>query len=101
MGIREVKFVRPERYEREAIPKAVRVTINLPREAIGRTVTPAYWVLPVYTGAGPCGTYARRACAGLAWSIRHLVEPLAAYYAAYVPPLRFGAKSTPRGRRFG
>jgi hypothetical protein len=82
--------------------------------------------LPAASGAGPCGTLAR--CSWVqrlvdpnlfvsqrfvtadpypivpsptpfAWSLEHLVAPLVAYYARYVPPLRFGAKPGPRGRR--
>lgn len=57
--------------------------------------------LPMHRSAGPCGTSVRgtSTAGALAWSIQHLIDPLAAYYATYEPPLRFGAKSTPRGRR--
>ena len=44
-------------------------------------------------GLGCCGAKV------MSWSIWHLVEPLRAYYAAYVPPMRFGAKPGPKDRR--
>lgn len=133
-GIKEARIVQPERDGKEAIPKPVREVVELPASSIGRTVRGGTWVLPLHTGAGPCGTFARapwrqriidpnkvfgvatrvsyvqhsadaepvkvqRSLTPLAWSVQHLLEPLAAYYAAYVPPRRFGAKDTPRGRR--
>lgn len=57
--------------------------------------------LPAHRGAGPCGTDARRECRPgvLKWSRVYLLAPLAAYYSSYVPPMRFGAKPGPRGRR--
>lgn len=133
-GIKEARIVQPEREGKEAIPEPVRMVFDLPASSISRTVRTGTWVLPLHTGAGPCGTLARapwrqrmidpnrvfgtatlvsyiqqshdaepmrvqRSLTPLAWSIQHLVEPLAAYYAAYEPPRRFGAKDTPRGRR--
>lgn len=77
-----------------------RVARQLPRDTWQRLVH--YRVmLPEIRGAGPCGTDARRECKPgvLRWSVRNLVEPLRAYYAAYTPPMRFGAKPGPRGRR--
>lgn len=37
----------------------------------------------------------------LAWSCERLLWPLREYYATYRPPLRFGAKTGPRGRKLG
>jgi hypothetical protein len=83
-----------------ALTKEERVISELP---------PASWErllhfrvsLPQARGAGPCGTLVKAAGvrSSLAWSIAFLVEPLAAYYATYEPPMRFGAKPGPRGRR--
>lgn len=75
---------------------------DLPRESIARTVGRRIHTLPEHRGAGPCGTLARCASGrsyGTWWSVRNLITPLAAYYASYEPPLRFGAKPGPRGRR--
>lgn len=80
--------------------KQERVIIDLPAEAWARLVHFQESVPPLCAGAGPCGTLAR--CpfrTRMLWSVEHLIEPLAAYYAAYVPPMRFGAKPGPRGRR--
>ena len=82
--------------------------------------------LPETTGAGPCGTYARaewrprmidpnkllggtllnpdelppmRSLSPMQWSVMFLIEPLQRYYETYQPPLRFGAKPGPRGRK--
>lgn len=75
-------------------------------EAIARTVPSRPVNLPTNRGAGPCGTQTTGCRPGrhlaswpLKWSMLHLVEPLAHYYATYVPPVRLGAKGTPRGRR--
>jgi len=82
--------------------KVERQISDLPTRSIAQVVgfRPMIF-LPTHTGAGPCGTHARRAGTPgvMAWSLTHLVEPLAAYYATYQPPLRFGAKPGPRGRR--
>ncbi len=72
----------------------------------------AHVELPLHEGAGPCGTLARMRIpdplvvrhrwygrSPLTWSVRNLVEPLRAFYATFVPPLRFGAKPGPRGRK--
>lgn len=79
-----------------------RVCVQLPQHAIERTVGRRIHHLPETKGAGPCGTHGRAASGrsyAIWWSVRYLVHPIAAYYAAYVPPLRFGAKPGPRGRR--
>lgn len=83
------------------LTKEVRTITELPPDTWERLVHFRV-ALPLNTGAGPCGT----SVAGhagiasvLAWSIEHLVDPLAAYYATYVPPLQFGPKQGPRGRR--
>lgn len=107
MRITEVKYietpVNDDHEERRGpvITQTRRVCTDLPAHAIAGTVGCRPMIfLPLHTGAGPCGTLARRSCGrALAWSIAHLVEPLAAYYATYVPPMRFGAKPGPRGRR--
>lgn len=94
--------------------KEERVICELPAEAWARLVQGAR-VLPVHTGAGPCGSDTNHAegrtffrgvpvlfggqASPFGWSIAHLIDPLAAYYSTYVPPLRFGAKPGPRGRK--
>lgn len=108
-GIREVHYVEEVVHEaRRAVTGRIpgvarerRVIVDLPADAIARVIGRRLHWLASNTGAGPCGTYARRAPSGspMRWSIAHLVEPLVHYYATYEPPLRFGAKSTPRGRR--
>lgn len=108
VGIREVSHVE-ERVDGErcgsvgrfADVKTVRCrVVMIPSQAWQRLMHYRA-TLPTATGAGPCGTLARRPCASaLAWSILNLVEPLAAYYAAYVPARRLGTKDNPvRGRR--
>lgn len=117
-GIKEARIVQPEREGKDAIPEPVRMIFDLPPSAISGTVRGGSWVLPLHTGAGPCGTSIKGApCSSLihrfaivpgvarrgsplAWSLVHLWPKLVAYYAAYEPPRRFGAKDTPRGRRF-
>lgn len=109
------------------LTKQQRVITELAPRAIAQTVgTRALTFLPTNTGAGPCGTRARGLCqrrmvdpnkfrgqrwvcgdryqpvmspSPLRWSIEHLVEPLAAWYATYEEPMHFGAKSGPRGRK--
>lgn len=78
-----------------------RVCVELPADAVARVVHGrAMRFLPEHKGAGPCGTWTRAACgARMLWSIEHLLAPLAEYYASYEPPIRLGAKGTPRGRR--
>lgn len=124
MGIREAHYVEvpvdEERHGPIAHRRERRIT-ELPSSAIAGTVQRGHWLLPLYTGAGPCGTLARdrghpgpgvRAVrmyrhadgtmlqgGSLSWSFRRLVVPLQAYYAAYVRPLKFGPKTGPRGRR--
>lgn len=103
-GIREVKRVDvPIEDAQQHGPRVLRrelTVIDLPHEAWKRLLH--FRVsLPLHRSAGPCGTSLRGACAAgtLRWSIQHLVDPLALYYAAYEPPMRFGAKPGPRGRR--
>ncbi len=109
MNIREVKHVtvaadgeQPGLRRGPVMTKVERVIVDLPVRSIAQVVgfRPMIF-LPTHTGAGPCGTLARRAGRPgvLAWSLTHLVAPLAAYYATYEPPMRFGAKPGPRGRR--
>jgi hypothetical protein len=108
------------------VTKVQRVIMDLPARAIAETMRPRPMTLPEHTGAGPCGTFARcnweprlvdpnlfmgqrfvgedvlpiiEAPTPLAWSIRHLVEPLQHHYATHVEPMHFGAKTGPRGRR--
>lgn len=107
IGIREVRQVTVEA-QPEAVglrrgpvlTKQERVISELPPESWARLVHFRV-ALPLTSGAGVCGTSLRGPKVGtaLAWSIKHLVPPLRAYYAAYVPPMRFGAKPGPRGRR--
>lgn len=88
------------------VTRVERVITELPARSVADIVGRQRAVeLPEHTGAGPCGTLARRdeeerpARCALTWSIEHLVAPLQAYYATYEPPMRFGAKPGPRGRR--
>lgn len=104
IGIREVKIV-----EVEIEDSSTHGPRMLRRQLTVIDLQPEAWVrllhfrvaLPQHRGAGPCGTSVRGVCTAgaLRWSIEHLLDPLAAYYAAYVPPMRFGAKPGPRGRR--
>lgn len=110
-GIREVRYDSVATNERHGptMERQMRVVVDLPDRAITETLRCRSMVpLPVHRGAGPCGTYARMRLYPLPkhssqlpldWSIQHLVAPLQAYYAAYRPPMRFGAKPGPRGRR--
>lgn len=96
-GIKEARMHQPERDGRNAIPKPYRVVVDLPSTCLGGTIRRGpYIFLPVHTGAGPCGTRARRAAPPslMAWSIRHLVEPLQHYYATRPPETKpkLGAK---------
>lgn len=91
-GLRQGPVVREQR----------RVCVDLPAESFQRTVSREVRTLPVARGAGPCGTLARvRSGRSYAtwWSVRNLLRPVAAYYSTYEPPLRFGAKPGPRGRK--
>lgn len=92
-GIREVRhvtvaadggFVHMQRGP--VMTREVREVVELPPEAWARLLN--YRVaLPTQQAIGRrCGT------AGvLAWSVKHLLDPLAAYYATYEPPLRWGS----------
>lgn len=96
------------------VMKLERVISELRPEAWARLVR-APVALPLHTGAGPCGSDTTHAegrtifrgvpvlfggqASPFGWSIANLIDPLAAYYATYEPPLRFGAKPGPRGRR--
>lgn len=125
-GIKEIRHVTVaasggERWTTSAGPvltKIERRVIELLPRAIVETVKRRPMIfLPEHTGAGPCGTRAREAhvdgrvrykgvpiafdgtLSPLAWSMEHLLAPLAAWYATYEPPLHFGAKGGPRGRK--
>lgn len=98
VGIREVRFVEVRVSDsREHGPRLLapkREVVNLPHEAWGRLMHFRV-ALPVYQRA-------ERRCEGagvLAWSMKHLLDPLAAYYATYEPPMRWGNASAPRGGR--
>lgn len=92
-GIREVRMIQPETERegdgrqsmgRQSIPKPQRLVVTLPVGCVVGTIRQGPTVvLPVHTGAGPCGTHARRerALGVIAWSIVHLIEPLQAWYA--------------------
>lgn len=84
------------------VMQSKRVCVDLPPSNWLRTVVARVVDLPMHTGAGPCGT-SRGAASGRSyvmwWSVHHLVAPIRAYYATYEPPMRFGAKPGPRGRR--
>jgi hypothetical protein len=108
-GIREVRHVTVAVDDEQVglrrgpvVTKVERVITELPASAIARIICARRVVLPAYTGAGPCGTLARRTSGrswAAWWSFHRLVEPIRAYYATYEPPMRFGAKPGPRGRR--
>jgi hypothetical protein len=105
VGIREVRHIDVEiETEHDHGPRATepkRVMTDLPPESWLRLLNFRV-ALPQNTGAGPCGTLARGASGGSWgswWSFHHLVAPVRAYYATYEPPMRFGAKPGPRGRR--
>lgn len=111
-GIREVKYVQVPIDEDRHGPiahRSQRTVIDLPSYALGGTIQRGPLVLlPVHTGAGPCGTFAwapwrqrmidpnkllgqrfqtgdemlpMRSLSPLAWSVQHLVEPVSAWYA--------------------
>lgn len=107
-GIKQAQMIQPEAERegegrqamgRQATPEPVRVITELPSIAWAGAIRRGPMIfLPVHTGAGPCGTHARGArgrapvifrgvpiyglyCSPLAWSIRHLIAPLQAYYA--------------------
>jgi hypothetical protein len=93
--------MQPDRDGKNAIPKPVRVASFLNASSIAEVIGRRHMVfLPEHAGAGPCGSAVKphQACVGLAWSITHLVCPLRAYYATYVPPMRLGGKTGPRHR---
>lgn len=109
-GIREVKLVTVAREEPSgmrkgpALTREVRQVQELPPDAIAQSVARALVYLPTSRGAaGPCGSWARcgtprlrwpqQPASPFAWSIANLIVPLNAFYAAYQPPARFGARS--------
>lgn len=109
-GIREVRQVTvPEDEDKvgvqrgPVVTKEERVITDLPASAWARTLAHPFAVeLPTGRGAGPCGT--RLACGAVGWwamrwSRLSLLMPLRDYYATYEPPMRFGAKPGPRGRK--
>lgn len=108
-GIREVRHVHIPVDEEQVglrrgpvVMKVERVITELPVRMIEQIVGRRSVLLPLHTGAGPCGSLARGATGrswASWWSFHRLIEPIRAYYAAYVPPMRFGAKPGPRGRR--
>ena len=110
-GIREVLQVTvPEDEDKVGVQrgpvvmKTERVITDLPPSMWARTLQTPFGVvdLPLETGAGPCGTCLSGPRVGwwaMRWSRWHLVGPLRDYYATYEPPMRFGAKPGPRGRR--
>jgi len=108
-GIREVRQVTVAMdeyavgYQRgPVVTKEERVINDLPPAAWARMLGAALVALPLASGAGPCGTSARCASGrsyAMWWSRHYLIAQLRAYYATYVPPMRFGAKPGPRGRR--
>jgi len=109
MGIREVRHVTVALdgelvglRKGPVMTKIERVITELPSRSIAQVIGCRPMIfLPTHAGAGPCGSCVRGAAGAdvLAWSIEHLVVPLVAYYADYEPPMRFGAKPGPRGRR--
>lgn len=114
VSIREVHNIEVvvEEYRRgPVVTETKREETILPRDCWARLLSLKV-DLPLHRGAGPCGTNARKSMndplvirhrwywrSPLTWSARNLVEPLRAFYAAYVPPMRFGAKPGPRGRK--
>ena len=109
-GIREVRQVTvPEDEDLvgvqrgPVVTKEQRIITDLPASMWARTLAHQFAVeLPIARGAGPCGTSLAGPTGGwwaMRWSRLHLVAPLRRYYATYVPPMRFGAKPGPRGRR--
>jgi len=98
IGIREVRHVKvPRALDRHGpVQYDVRLEVtSLPRETWTRLLH--FRVeLPPRRGADQRGL---KSVAVMSWSIEHLMLPLAAYYSSYVPPMRFGAKPGPRGRR--
>lgn len=97
IGIREVRHVEvPRALDRHGpVQYDLRLEeTSLPREAWMRLLH-FHVELPARRGALKGGA----GLAVMSWSIEHLMLPLAAYYSTYVPPMRFGAKPGPRGRR--
>ena len=106
MGIREVRYVTVAANGDQAgfrrgpvMTRVQRVVREMPRDRWEQLLHFRV-MLPEHRGAGPCGTYARGTSRPgvLRWSMVHLLAPLADYYSAYRPPMRFGAKPGPRGR---
>jgi hypothetical protein len=107
-GIREVREVEvPEDEDKVGVQRGPvvmrkeRVISDLPASAWELTVVFA-GDLPTAKGAGPCGTGCTYRPVGwwaLRWSRLHLVAPLRLFYESYEPPMRFGAKPGPRGRK--
>ena len=101
IGIREVRHVEvPRALDRHGpvqYDQRLEET-SLPREAWTRLL---HFHVALPQQRAPCGTHSRGAGRPgvLAWSRVYLLAPLAAYYSSYVPPMRFGAKPGPRGRR--
>ena len=109
-GIREVRQVTvPEDEDKVGVQrgpvvmKEERVISDLPPAVWARTLAYPFAVdLPLSKGAGPCGTCTQARPAGwwaMRWSRLSLLAPLRDYYATYEPPMRFGAKPGPRGRK--
>lgn len=86
VGFREVSWVQPERIGKGPLLPRVRVTIEHGRACIQQVLRERPRIyLPEGRGAGPCGTWisappTRGALA--AWSMQHLITPLAQWYAA-------------------
>lgn len=102
-GIKQVTLFQPERDGKNAIPKPVRVVSSLLPHAIERTLQPRT-ILPEDTGAGVCGTLARRESAHgvIAWSIERLIGPVQAWYEKQNRPRDPLSRSgVPHGPRSG
>lgn len=106
LGVKESHIVQtpvPSAKRGPVVLQPKRVCVDLPSGSIAEVLAKVSVLsLPWHTGAGPCGTVARYGSGrsyAMLWTRRHLVAPIRAYYAAYVPPMRFGAKPGPRGRR--
>lgn len=118
----QASWVQPERIGKSAVPAPVRVVEDMGLDALARVLAGRALVyLPDATGAGPCGTLARRAwtprmidpekllgqrqlnavpmppmrsLSPMAWSVQHLVPQLQHYYATRPVPKKpkLGAK---------
>ncbi len=107
-AVKEVRWVTVEadefqEYKRGPVPlREERQIVEVPRSTWSRLVVALEVDLPLAAGAGPCGTRTVRASGrrwAVRWSVFNLLRPLRAYYATYEPPMRFGAKPGPRGRK--